>query len=36
MRREVAEPTVLIVPGLRDQVDEHWQTLLAARLEAAA
>ena len=24
--------TVLIVPGLRDHVDEHWQTLLAARL----
>lgn len=27
--------TVLIVPGLRDHVEEHWQTLLAARLEAA-
>jgi len=26
-------PTVLIVPGLRDHVDEHWQTLLAARLD---
>ena len=25
-------PTVLIVPGLRDQVEEHWQTLLATRL----
>lgn len=25
-------PTVLIVPGLRDTVAEHWQTLLAARL----
>ncbi len=25
-------PTVLIVPGLRDHVDAHWQTLLAARL----
>ncbi len=25
-------PTVLIVPGLRDHVDTHWQTLLAARL----
>lgn len=25
-------PTVLIVPGLRDPVAEHWQTLLAARL----
>jgi predicted alpha/beta hydrolase family esterase len=27
-----ATPTVLIVPGLRDHVDAHWQTLLAARL----
>lgn len=26
------EPTVLIVPGLRDHVPEHWQTLLAAQL----
>ena len=26
--------TVLIVPGLRDHVDDHWQTLLAARLHA--
>ncbi|MBB1631885.1 alpha/beta hydrolase [Cupriavidus sp. UME77] len=25
-------PTVLIVPGLRDHVPEHWQTLLAATL----
>jgi len=28
-------PTVLVVPGLRDQVVEHWQTLLAARLPGA-
>jgi predicted alpha/beta hydrolase family esterase len=28
----VADPTVLIVPGLRDHVDEHWQTKLAAKL----
>jgi predicted alpha/beta hydrolase family esterase len=28
-------PAVLIVPGLRDHVDEHWQTLLAARLPCA-
>ena len=28
--------TVLIVPGLRDAVAEHWQTLLEARLRAAA
>jgi len=25
-------PTILIVPGLRDHVDAHWQTLLAAQL----
>lgn len=25
-------PTVLIVPGLRDHVPEHWQTLLASKL----
>jgi predicted alpha/beta hydrolase family esterase len=25
-------PTVLIVPGLRDHVEQHWQTLLAAEL----
>ncbi len=25
-------PTVLMVPGLRDAVPEHWQTLLAAQL----
>ncbi len=25
-------PTVLIVPGLREHVPNHWQTLLAARL----
>ncbi|QEZ46550.1 RBBP9/YdeN family alpha/beta hydrolase [Cupriavidus oxalaticus] len=28
----VIKPTVLIVPGLREHVPEHWQTLLAARL----
>jgi uncharacterized protein len=27
--------TVLIVPGLRDAVAQHWQTLLEARLRAA-
>lgn len=26
------EVTVLVVPGLRDHVSEHWQTLLTARL----
>ncbi|HSW20776.1 MAG TPA: alpha/beta fold hydrolase [Ramlibacter sp.] len=25
-------PTILIIPGLRDHVPEHWQTLLAAKL----
>lgn len=29
-----AMPTVLIVAGLRDHVDAHWQTLLALDLEA--
>jgi uncharacterized protein len=28
----MSQPTVLIVPGLRDHVDQHWQTLLATRL----
>ena len=28
-------PTDLIVPGLRDHVAEHWQTLLETRLRAA-
>jgi len=27
--------TILIVPGLRDHVEDHWQTLLAARLPKA-
>ena len=26
------EPPVLIVPGLRDHVEQHWQTILAAEL----
>jgi serine hydrolase len=30
----MSEPTVLIVPGLRDHVDSHWQTLLALELRA--
>ncbi len=29
------EPTVVIVPGLRDHVEKHWQTLLAGRLTEA-
>ena len=28
----MTRPTVLIVPGLRDAVAQHWQTLLEARL----
>lgn len=31
-----AQPTVLIVPGLRDHVAQHWQTLLAAELPRVA
>ncbi|WP_213934298.1 RBBP9/YdeN family alpha/beta hydrolase [Rhodococcus sp. B50] len=27
------EPTVVVVPGLRDHVADHWQTLLADRLD---
>lgn len=30
-----ASPTVLIVPGLRDHVEDHWQTLLATKLPNA-
>ncbi|MEV6054808.1 alpha/beta fold hydrolase [Streptomyces sp. NPDC052107] len=29
------EPTVVIVPGLRDHVADHWQTVLAQRLAGA-
>ena len=32
---DMSEPTILIVPGLRDAVTRHWQTLLEARLRAA-
>jgi predicted alpha/beta hydrolase family esterase len=31
----MTQPTVLIVPGLRDAVATHWQTLLETRLRAA-
>jgi len=30
------EPTILIVPGLRDHVPEHWQSLLEQRLRRVA
>jgi predicted alpha/beta hydrolase family esterase len=33
MRCAFIQPTVLIVPGLRDHMAEHWQTLLHARLK---
>jgi hypothetical protein len=29
------EPCILVVPGLRDAVAQHWQSLLEARLRAA-
>ncbi|NRH26594.1 alpha/beta fold hydrolase [Pseudomonas sp. MS19] len=29
----MSETTVLIIPGLRDEVPDHWQTLLAKKLE---
>ena len=31
----MATPTILIVPGLRDRVAQHWRTLLEARLREA-
>ncbi|MNO84105.1 Alpha/beta hydrolase family protein [compost metagenome] len=33
MDMAMSETTILIVPGLRDHVPDHWQTLLAAKLE---
>ncbi|HBD37533.1 MAG TPA: alpha/beta hydrolase, partial [Cupriavidus sp.] len=27
------QPTVVIVPGFRDHMPEHWQSLLAERLQ---
>jgi predicted alpha/beta hydrolase family esterase len=35
MPSETAAPTIVIVPGLRDHVPDHWQTLLAERLPNA-
>ncbi|MEY9844769.1 RBBP9/YdeN family alpha/beta hydrolase [Streptacidiphilus sp. MAP5-3] len=35
LRSADGSPAVVIVPGLRDHVAEHWQTLLAARLATA-
>jgi len=33
---EAATPTILIVPGLRDDMPDHWQTLLQAKLTKVA
>ena len=33
MNESMSQTTVLIVPGLRDHVPQHWQTLLQARLD---
>ncbi|WP_322044829.1 RBBP9/YdeN family alpha/beta hydrolase [Paraburkholderia sp. J67] len=35
MKSMKVDPTIVIVPGLRDHVEQHWQTLLEARLRAA-
>ena len=35
MTSDIRTPTVLIVPGLRDHVPEHWQTILEAKLPKA-
>lgn len=32
---QTAQPTVLFVPGLRDHVEDHWQTLCAGKLTGA-
>ena len=34
-RQEIAAPTILFVPGVRDHVPEHWQTLLEHKLPKA-
>ncbi|MHA6203589.1 RBBP9/YdeN family alpha/beta hydrolase [Dyella soli] len=33
--QNLTNPTILFVPGLRDHVAEHWQTLLEAKLPGA-
>jgi uncharacterized protein len=33
---DAATPTILIVPGLRDDMPDHWQTLLQAKLRKVA
>jgi predicted alpha/beta hydrolase family esterase len=32
----MAPPTILFVPGLRDHVEEHWQTILARKIAGSA
>ena len=34
-RQETAAPTVLFVPGVRDHMPDHWQTLLEQKLSKA-
>ncbi|HYS10378.1 MAG TPA: alpha/beta hydrolase [Myxococcales bacterium] len=35
LKKETMKPTLLFVPGLRDHVEEHWQTILARKIEGA-
>ena len=32
---DIPTPTILLVPGLRDHVEEHWQTLLEKKIPGA-
>lgn len=36
MRRDGGDPTVLFVPGLRDHVEDHWQTHAARAMPGSA
>jgi len=35
MKSNTTSPTILLVPGLRDHVEDHWQTLLEKKLPKA-
>ena len=35
LKKETMKPTLLFVPGLRDHVEEHWQTILERKIEGA-
>ena len=35
LKKETMKPTLLFVPGLRDHVEEHWQTILARKIDGA-